>query len=790
MAKSGGRKPIPFPTREQVQEFINNASGRIGRREIARAFHIRGDDRRKLTTLLKELDFNRAGKDRRFEPESPSPQQPLPPARPVRPSRSGGLPETAELVITGTDRDGELVARPAEWRGVGAPPRILMMPVPRGQEPLGLGDRVVAKLRRVRGTFYEARAIRKLAEGPARVLGLYERNAIGQGLLRPTDRRLKADYVVTEADRGGAEDGELVAAEVMPGRSFGLRSARILERLGSMTDPRSVSLVSIHANDIPYVFPPEAEAQAEAATAAPLGDRTDLRKIPLVTIDGEDARDFDDAVWAERDGPGWHIIVAIADVAWYVRPGDALDREAQKRGNSVYFPDRVVPMLPEALSNGWCSLKPHEDRPCMAVHMWFDNAGNRTRYQFVRGLMRSAARLTYTQVQQAFDGNPNELTQPLLEPVLKPLLGAWKALLAARQRRGVLELDLAERQVIIGPDGRIARILPRARYDSHKLIEDFMIAANVAAAEQIEAVHQLCMYRVHDVPDPERIDALRDVLDSMGLHLPKGGRVVPSMFNQVLAKAAEMGEARMVGEMVLRSQSQAVYSPDNLGHFGLALARYAHFTSPIRRYADLLVHRAIIAGLKLGEGALPPMAHDDFAAIGDAISATERRAAAAERDALDRFTVLFMADRVGATFGGSVSGVARFGLFVKLDETGADGLLPVSALPTDFYHYDQHKQTLTGQRSRHSYRLGDVIEVQLAEADTLTGSMSFRAAEGVPAAPRRPHGHSPSGKPKRPPHRPGQKPSQKPGQKPGQKSGPASGPKTGKPAGARGRRKR
>jgi ribonuclease R len=748
LAKGGGPKRVPFPTRDQVQEFIDGAKGRVGRREIARAFHIRGDDRRKLTTLLKELNFNKsqsAARDdsARNEQSSQSPA----PGRDAPPIRANSLPDTLELIVSGTDREGELLARPAEWRGPGAPPRIMVLPQPRGQEPLGMGDRIQARVRRLRGTLYEARTIRRISEGPSRVIGVFERTGDGEGVLRPTDRRLKAYYVVAETDRNGAADGELVAAEVMPGRQMGLRSVRVLERLGSMADPRSVSLVSIHTNDIPYVFPPEAVAQAEAAVAAPLDARVDLRQVPLVTIDGEDARDFDDAVWAERDGNGWHGIVAIADVAWYVRPADALDLEAQKRGNSVYFPDRVVPMLPEALSNGWCSLKPNEDRPCMAVHMWFDAEGNRTRYRFERALMRSAARLTYTQVQKAFDGTPDDLTRPLLEPVLKPLLGAWKALLAARQRRGVLELDLAERQVILGPDGRIARIITRPRYDSHRLIEDFMIAANVAAAEQIEAVHQPCMYRVHDLPAPERLDALREVLDALGLNLPKGGRVLPSMFNRVLARAAEMNEARMVSEMVLRTQAQAAYSPDNIGHFGLALARYAHFTSPIRRYADLLVHRAIIAGLKLGAGGLPPMAHDDFVAIGDAISSTERRAATAERDALDRFTVLFMAERVGSTFSGTISGVQRFGLFVKLDETGADGLLPVSALPDDFYLHDERKQTLTGRRSRHSYALGDAIDVQLAEANTITGSMVFRAAEGLPQPQKRPPPPRNPGKP-------------------------------------------
>ena len=760
MANRRGPKQIPFPTLEQVQEFINGAQGHVGRREIARAFSIRGDDRRRLTDLLKQLDFGRRERGRPPEDGMPGPiiDRDSAPPRGPRPARPGILPDTAEVIVTGTDREGELLARPAEWRGAGPPPRIMVLPTPRGQEPFGIGDRVLVRLRRLRGTLYEARPIRRVSEGATRLIGVYERTAVGEGRLRPTDRRLKADYVIAPADAMGAAVGELVSAEVLPGRPVGLRGARIVERLGSMADPRSVSLVAIHTNDIPYVFPPDAIAQAEAAVAAPLDKRVDLRKVPLVTIDGEDARDFDDAVWAERDGNGWHCIVAIADVAWYVRPGDALDTEAVKRGNSVYFPDRVVPMLPEALSNGWCSLKPREDRPCMVVHLWLDAEGNRTRYRFERALMCSAARLTYTQVQKALDGSPDDMTRPLLDSVLKPLEGAWKALSAERSRRGVLELELPERQVILGPDGRIAKIMTRARYNSHRLIEDFMIAANVAAAEQIEAVKLPCMYRVHDLPSPERLESLRTVLETLGLNLPKGGRVLPSQFNRVLQRAADMPEARMVNEMILRSQAQAAYSPVNIGHFGLGLARYAHFTSPIRRYADLLVHRAIVAGLKLGDGGLPPTDPEAFAEIGAAISSTERRAAAAERDALDRFTVLFLADRVGATFEGTISGVARFGLFVKLDETGADGLLPSSALPADFYHHDERAQRLVGKRSGASYTLGDAITVRLAEANVITGSMSFKAAEGAPP-PRRPGGAPKRGGP--PPKKGGSKRNQR-----------------------------
>ncbi|HEY1720897.1 MAG TPA: ribonuclease R [Magnetospirillaceae bacterium] len=756
MAKRGGPKHVPFPTREQVAEFIKTSEGRVGRREIARAFSIRGDDRRRLTELLKELQHGgEVEKHRGRKLTGP-----------------GQLPDTTEIIITGTDRDGELIARPLEWKAGTAPPRIIMAPQ-RDKQPLGVGDHVLAKLRRVRGTLYEGRAIRRLAEGPTRVLGLYQRNERGEGRLLPTDRRQKAEYLVTDADANGASPGELVAAEILPGRAFGLRPARVVERLGSMSDPRAVSLISIHTHDIPYVFPADALREAKEAGPAPLGQRTDLRSVPLITIDGEDARDFDDAVWAEpAEGNGWHVIVAIADVSWYVRTGDPLDNEARRRGNSVYFPDRVVPMLPEELSNGWCSLKPKEDRPCMVVHLWLDSDGNRQRYKFERALMRSAARLTYNQVQAALDGKPDDITDMLLEPVLRPLESAWKALNKERQRRGTMELELAERQVIIGPDGRIAAIKPRARLNAHRLIEDFMIAANVAAAEQIEAVHQPCMYRVHDQPSPERLEALRVVLESLGLNLPKGGRVTPGQFNIVLAKASQIPEARMVNEMILRSQAQAVYSPDNIGHFGLGLARYAHFTSPIRRYADLLVHRAIIAGLKLGDGGLLPGAVDEFHALGEIISGTERRAATAERDALDRFTVLYLADRVGATFEGTVSGVQRYGLFITLDETGADGLLPVSALPEDFYFHDEQRQTLTGRRSGQVYKLGDGVTVRLAEANTLTGSLSFQIGDGGPMPPRRGSFKPGSPRPKRggpPPGVSRSKTKRRPDQKSGKK---------------------
>ncbi|MDR3441364.1 ribonuclease R [Telmatospirillum sp.] len=728
-------KQVPLPTRQQLLDFIRESPGRVGKREIARAFHMTGENRSVLREMIKDLEKSGSierGHGKRF-------------------AHPGALPDAMVLEISGVDDDGELLAKPLTWTEETRPPKIFMAPGRRGESALGVGDRVLARLRRLREGIYEARAVRRITAGPAKVLGVFERTAAGSGRLRPTDRRQKMDYTILDADSLAAQHGELVLAEILPGgRAYGLRPAKVVERLGSMDNPRTVSLVAIQTHDIPCEFPAEALAEAEASAAAPADRRDDLRPIPLITIDGEDARDFDDAVWAEAtDDGGWHILVAIADVAWYVRPGDALDREAFKRGNSVYFPDRVVPMLPEALSNGWCSLKPNEDRPCLAVHLWIDNEGHKQKHRFVRGIMRSAARLTYERVQQAIDGSPDDDTAPLVEPILKPLYGAWKALFAARERRGVLDLDLPERKVIIGTDGRVETVIPRPHYDSHRLIEDFMIAANVAAAEQIEALNRPCMYRVHDLPSREKLEGLRDFLTTVGLSLAKGQVLRASAFNQILAAAKDTPEAHLINEVVLRSQAQAVYSPENIGHFGLALARYAHFTSPIRRYADLLVHRALIEGLALGDGGLPADSWERFAEIGEHISLTERRAAAAERDALNRFTTLFLADRVGAHFAGRVNGVTRFGLFVTLDETGADGLMPVSSLPDDYYVHDEVRHCLVGKRSGLTFSLGDIVTVALAEANSLTGSLLFQLVDGGHVVPgRRPTGQSPRGKPR------------------------------------------
>ncbi len=735
------RKQAPLPTRDKILEFIRESPTPVGKRELARAFGIKGADRIGLKALLKDLeregDVDR-GKHRRM-------------------ASPGALDEVMTLTVLGPDSDGELLAAPADLQagqsGAAKTPRIFLMPDRLAKPALARGDSVLARLRRIDEVTYEGRVIRRLPVLPARIVGLYDRAGDGSGRIRPAGKKSRSEYRVASGDSAGARPGEIVLAQALPGQRHGLPQARVVERLGPHGGPRSASLLSIYEHDIPVAFDAEAQAIAAAAQPVALGERTDLRGLALVTIDGADARDFDDAVFAGPDTDpknpgGFVLVVAIADVAHYVRSGDPLDRNAYWRGNSVYFPDRVVPMLPEELSNGLCSLKPGEDRGCLAVRMVIDAEGRKLRHRFMRGLMRSSARLTYEQAQAASDGHADGLTAPLMEPVIEPLYGAFRALLNERQRRGTLDLDLPERRVILDDQGKIRRIQPRLRLDSHRLIEEFMILANVAAAETLEKLRQPCMYRVHDAPDAAKIEALREFVATLGLNLARGQVLRPKMFTQLLDKAKETPFALMVHELVLRSQSQAVYSPVNIGHFGLALPRYAHFTSPIRRYADLLVHRALIAGCRLGDGALPGEVGERFASMGEHVSATERRAAAAERDAIDRFVAAFLADRVDTIIAGRVTGVTRFGLFIRLDETGADGLVPIASLPNDFYDHDEAGLALVGRRWGRVYRLGERVMVRLVKAEPLTGGLLLELIEGPD-----------SDRPSHAPHAKGKKPS-------------------------------
>ncbi|GGJ10606.1 ribonuclease R [Neoroseomonas lacus] len=704
-------EPAPMPTKAALREFLATAAGRVTKSDIARAFGLTADQRQELRLLMRELAAEGGA--------TPAGKRGV-----IAPSR---LPEIAPVEITGTDPDGDPIAKPVGWRGEDRPPVIYMHPEPAGRPALTAGEKVLARLKPIGPGKYEGRTFKRIGGAPpARILGVFE-----EGRIIPTDRRQKGIWEVPRGEEGGARPGEIVLAEPLPSaRHFGPKPARIIERLGTMGEPRSVSLVCIHAHGIPDVFPAEAVQQAERARGVAAHGRTDLRETPLVTIDGEDARDFDDAVFAEAEGAGWKVLVAIADVAHYVTTASALDREAWARGNSVYFPDRVVPMLPEALSNGWCSLRPAEDRGCLFVEMRFDSEGRKQSHAFGRGIMRSAARLTYEEVQAAHDAG----TDPAALPAghVARLYGAFRALLAAREKRGTLDLDVPERKVELDPQGRVAAIVPRARLDAHRLIEEFMVAANVCAAEELERLVQPCMYRVHDRPSDQKLEGLRQFLATFDVSLPQGDRLHPRDFARVLEKVRGTPHERLVNEAVLRGQSQAAYSPDNLGHFGLALPRYAHFTSPIRRYADLLVHRALIRGLKFGRDGLDEGEAARFPDTAEHITSTERRAAAAERDAVDRYLAAHMAQRMGETFEARISGVTRFGLFVTVEENGASGIVPLGSLPDDRWDLDEATQSLAGRRTRLVFRMGDAVEARLAEANARTGGMVFQLMQGTP----------------------------------------------------------
>lgn len=707
---------IELPSKTDILEWVRENPGKASKRDIGRAFGIKGAARVPFKQLIREMqqagELKKSGR-RAYRGE-------------------GGLPPVGMLVVTGPSDDGDLLAKTQSWEDQTPPPRIIIVEK-KGDPSLGKGDRLLAKLipsETVEGAF-EARMIKKIAASAKRALGIFRAEGSG-GRLIPVDRKQDEMIIVNAGD---AEDGELVEVETLPGPKYGLRRAEVAERLGDPGAARSVSLIAIHTHDIPNAFPPNVTEAAE--TAKPqrgLKGREDLRDLPLVTIDPADARDHDDAVCALPDGDpanagGWVVWVAIADVAHYVTPGSALDREARKRGNSTYFPDRVVPMLPEALSGDLCSLHEGVERPCIAARLVLTPEGDMRSHSFHRGMMRSPAALNYEQVQAAIDGNPDDATGPLLEGVLKPLYAAYGAAAAARDRRQPLALDLPERKIELSADGIVTSIRFRERLDAHRLIEEFMILANVAAAQTLEKKKRALLYRVHEEPNPLKMDALREQVEEAGYTLAKGQVLMTKHLNALLDAAAGTPNAELVNISVLRAQTQAYYSPDNFSHFGLALRSYAHFTSPIRRYADLVVHRALIAAHGWGKDGQTAEEEAGLKDTAEHISTTERRSMLAERDTTDRYLSTYLSDQIGAEFDGRVSGIARFGLFVKLDETGADGLVPVSSLGSEYFRYDESRNALIGERSGKTIMAGARARVRLREATPLTGGLLFEILE-------------------------------------------------------------
>ncbi len=720
--------PDAFPDRESIVAFIKAHPGEAGTRELARHFGLKNESRAELRRILRELT-----------------DEGLIAKRGKRVQDVKALPPTLVVDITGRDPDGELIATPAEWfEETDGPAPVIHIHVPRRPPPGtvgGVGDRALLRIekfdRDTRRAGYRGRIIKLLDKAKHRVLGIFRLLPNGEGRLVPIDKKQAGrELAISANDAGGALDGDLVSVELMRSRGYGLPVGRVKERLGSMKTEKAISLIAIHAHEIPQEFPADALREADAAQPAALAGREDWRDLPLVTIDPPDAKDHDDAVHAALDDDpgnagGYIVTVAIADVAFYVRPRSALDREALRRGNSVYFPDRVVPMLPERISNDLCSLRPGEARGALAVRMVIGANGRKRSHTFHRILMRSAAKLHYAQAQAAIDGRPDDVAGPVLDPILKPLYDAHALVKQARTERDPLDLDLPERKILLKPDGTIDRVVTPERLEAHRLIEEFMILANVAAAETLEKKSLPLIYRVHDEPTVEKVHNLREFLKTLDMPFSSTGALRPAVFNRVLAQVKGRDAESLVNEVVLRSQAQAEYSAENYGHFGLNLRRYAHFTSPIRRYADLIVHRALIRALGLGEGALPETETlETLSEIAAAISLTERRAMKAERETADRLIAHFLADRIGATFTGRISGVTRAGLFVKLNETGADGLVPVRSLGSEYYNYDETRHALIGSRSGVMHRLGDVVEVRLVEAAPVAGALRFELLSG------------------------------------------------------------
>ncbi|MDB5691125.1 MAG: rnr [Alphaproteobacteria bacterium] len=739
------RRSSGLPTRQQILDFIAGSDDPAGKREIARAFGLSGADKIALKTLLADMadeGLIDSAPGRAFH-------------------QAGGVPKVTVLRVTDVDDSGQAWAVPERWESDVPEPRLRVLERQGRGSALGVGDRILARTEQ-RGSGYAAHPMKKLLKGSELVLGVVHQEGEKGYWLRPVEKKERRELPISEL--GPAQAGDLVLAE-KTGRPPRL-TARVSQVLGDPFAPRSFSLIAIHKHGIPHEFPEAVTEEAARVAGQALGEREDLTHIPIVAIDPADARDHDDAVWAAPDEDpankgGWKVIVAIADVSFYVRPGSALDKEARKRGNSVYFPDRVVPMLPETLSAHVCSLKEGEDRAALVCHLQVTKHGQLKSSRFTRARVRIAANIAYEDAQAAIDATVGqeriEVSSPtcsmpeieadappvppaLVDGTLKPLWACWRALFEAREKRGPLELDLPERRVVLDEKGRIASVAPRERLDAHKLIEDYMIAANVAAARALEAKKAPVMYRDHEPPGREKLVALKDYLATFGVEFALGQVVRPSTFTHIIERVrATAGGADIlpqIMEQILRTQSQAVYSPQNTGHFGLALGSYAHFTSPIRRYADLIVHRSLVRAYGLGEGGLTDGEAQAMDVTGELISQLERRAMEAERDTLDRYVAAYLSERVGDLVDCRITGVQPFGFFATVEGLGGDGLVPVSTLGREYFRYEETSHSLVGEESDERFTLGRRLKLRLVEANPVSGGLRFALPDAA-SAPRR-----------------------------------------------------
>jgi ribonuclease R len=728
------RKIAPgLPTSKQILEFIEQSGSPAGKREIARAFGLGGHDKILLKALLKDMadeGLIDSAPGRAFH-------------------KAGGVPRVTVLRVVSVD-DGQVWAQPESWHADTPAPKLRV--IERGKRSaLALNDRILARTEEA-GRGHVAHVMKKLQRSAELVLGVVRREG-DRFFLTPVDKRERRELAIS--DLKDARPGDLVLAE--PSGRPPRVTARVDAVLGDPFAARSFSMIAIHKHGLRDEFREEAIAEAHRVAQLPLGKREDLTHLPIVAIDPEDARDHDDAIWAapRADGDGWDAIVAIADVSFYVREGSQLDREALARGNSVYFPDRVVPMLPHELSSDICSLKEGKVRAALACHLHVAKDGALKSWRFSRAKICVAANIAYENAQAAIDAASEDhvvlasspcsmppvegaVSAELVETALQPLWACWRALLAARNKREPLELDLPERRVVLDEKGRILSVAPRERLDAHRLVEDYMIAANVAAAKALERKKAPVMYRDHEAPSREKLVALKDYLATFDLEFALGQVIKPATFNRIIERLGPDHPSRPeIMEQVLRTQMQARYAPDPLGHFGLALGSYAHFTSPIRRYADLIVHRSLVRAYGLGEGALAPDKVEKFTEIGEQISMLERRAMEAERETVDRYVAAFLADRVGQILKCRITGVQSFGFFATVLDLGGDGLVPAAILGNEYFRFDEPARALIGETTGETYRQGQAIDLKLAEANPASGALRFELPEGAYGGPRR-----------------------------------------------------
>ncbi|RTR03791.1 ribonuclease R [Halomonas nitroreducens] len=641
----------------------------------------------------------------------------------------------------------------------------LVLP-PRQMRRVFHGDHVLVRVSgRDRRGRDEATIVEILARNTQTIVGVYRENTPEFGVLIPENPRIAQEVIIPHKANGGARDGQVISATIIKQPETRVQPVgEVAEVLGERMDPGMEIDIAIRSYEIPAEFPPEVHDQIAGMSAEVAeGDkqnRIDLRDIPLVTIDDESAKDFDDAVcaWKTKSG-SWKLLVAIADVSHYVRPGSSLDQEAITRGNSVYFPGQVVPMLPELLSNGLCSLNPDVDRLALVCEMNISKTGAISRYRFYEGVFRSHARLTYNKVAAILDDD-GEQGEALREehrelvPSLKNLHALYRLLREARVERGAIDFETTETAILFNEERKIEKIVPRSRNDAHKIIEECMLAANVATARFLDKHDLPALYRIHERPSPERLDKLRLFLNELGLSLGGGDEPTPQDYRDLAEAIKERDDSDIIQTVMLRSMSQAVYSPQNEGHFGLAYPAYAHFTSPIRRYPDLIVHRAIRSVIRgprqtntvLRAESAPveppskwcPYTFEQMLELGEHCSMTERRADDATRDVEGWLKCEFMSDKLGEVFDGTIASVTQFGIFVRLDEVYVEGLVHVTSLPSDYYHYEPEKHRLKGERSGMSYRLGDGVSVQVARVDLDDRKIDFELADDKPRPRRAP----------------------------------------------------